>query len=182
MKPQRAFLPLILLAAAVTACAAIPGGPVGNHNVPQPSKPVDLTAYSGLWYEVARYENAFEKDCEGVRAEYSALPDGQIRVVNTCRKGSITAEKTTSEGKAKVVAGSGNAKLKVSFAGPFYIGNYWVLDRADDYSWSIVGEPSGRYLWILSRTANPSPEVWVKLETRAAELGYDRSLIRPTRH
>ena len=30
-------------------------------------------------------------------------------------------------------------------------GDYWVLDHADDYSWSIVGEGSGRYLWLLSR-------------------------------
>ncbi len=43
-------------------------------------------------------------------------------------------------GKAKVVEGSNNTKLKVSFFGPFYLGDYWILDHADDYSWSIVGE------------------------------------------
>jgi len=80
------------------------------------------------------------------------------------------------------VAGSGNAKLKVSFFGPFYVGDYWVLDHADDYSWSIVGEPSGRYLWLLSRSAEPSPQTRRLIEDRARALGYDTSLIRPTLH
>ncbi|MGH1558310.1 lipocalin family protein [Caulobacter segnis] len=34
-------------------------------------------------------------------------------------------------------------------------GDYWVLDHADDYSWSIVGEGSGGILWLLSRRACP---------------------------
>ena len=49
-------------------------------------------------------------------------------------------------GPRSVIAGSGNAKLKVSFFGPFYIGDYWVLDHDPDYQWSIVGEPRGRFL------------------------------------
>lgn len=46
------------------------GGPVGNANVPQPAKAVDLAQYVGRWYEIARYENGFEKGCEGVTADY----------------------------------------------------------------------------------------------------------------
>ena len=75
-----------------------------------------------------------------------------------------------------------DARLKVSFFGPFYFGDYWVLDHADDYSWSIVGEPSGRYLWLLSRTAQPSPQARDAILTRARALGYDLTLIRPTQH
>jgi apolipoprotein D and lipocalin family protein len=72
-----------------------------------------------------------------------------------------------------------NAKLKVSFFGPFY-GDYWILDHADDYSWSIVGEPSGRYLWILDRDAAP-PEAEVRrLIDRARSLGYDTSMLLRT--
>ena len=38
----------------------------------------------------------------------------------------------------------------MSFFGPFWA-DYWVLERAEDYSWTIVGEPEGRYLWLLTR-------------------------------
>jgi len=71
----------------------------------------------------------------------------------------LNGEVRSAETKAKVVEGCGNAKLKMSFFGPFYFGDYWVLDHAGDYSWSIVGEPSGRNLWLLSRSAQPTTEV-----------------------
>ena len=75
---------------ALTACAGLmSSGPVGNPAVPQPAKPVDPARYVGLWYEIGRYENRFEKDCEGVTAEYRKRDDGEIDVINSCRKGSV---------------------------------------------------------------------------------------------
>ena len=179
------ILPIALLvgaAVALTACATFQRGPVGNSSVPEPAQAIDLTRYAGLWYEIARYENSFERDCEGVTARYTVRDDGLVGILNSCRQGSLTGEVKTSEGKAKIVEDSGNAKLKVSFFGPFYVGDYWVLDRADDYSWSIVGEPSGRYLWLLTRTAQPSAEVRQTMMNRTRELGYDLSLVRETQH
>lgn len=175
----------LLLAAAILAlpaCATLERGPVGNSAVPQPAKSVDLNRYSGLWYEVGRYENGFERGCEEVTAEYSLRDDGLVSVINACRQGGPGGKLKRVEGRAKVVADSGDAKLKVSFFGPFYVGDYWVLDRADDYSWSIVGEPSGRYLWLLSRSARPSAKLRAEIMTKAAALGYDLSLVHETRH
>lgn len=103
-------------------------------------------------------------------------------MLNTCRQGAADGPEKTSEGKAKIVEGSDNSKLKVSFFGPFYVGDYWVLDHADDYSWSIVGEPSGRYLWLLSRTAQPSSQTRETILNRTRALGYDLTLVRPTQH
>ena len=153
---------------------------VGNTRVPEPAKPVDLQRYLGLWYEIARYDARFERNCEAATAEYTARPDGLIRVLNTCREGTPSGRFRSAEGKAKIVPGSGNAKLKVSFFGPFFSGNYWVLDHSDDYEWSIVGEPSGRYLWILHRDAIPPGETAQRLVERASELGYDTTLLRMT--
>ncbi len=132
-----------LLALSLTACATLEKGPVGNAAVPQPAKPVEVDRYLGRWHELARYEAGFQKDCEAVTADYSLTSPGQIKVINSCRKGGLDGKATQAIGKAKIVAGSENAKLRVSFFGPFY-GDYWVLDRAEDYSWAIVGEPSGR--------------------------------------
>ena len=67
----------------------------------------------------------------------------------------------------------------MSFFGPFYA-DYWVLDRAPDYSWSIVGEPSGRYLWILTRQARPDAQTREDLVARVKALGYDTSLLHFT--
>lgn len=167
-----------LLAAAtffLTACTG--AGPIGNPLVPQPKKSVNIAAYSGLWYELARYENGFERGCEDVTARYTPKVNGEVGVLNTCRDAGTVR---TIEGSARVVADSGNAKFKVSFFGPFYVGNYWILDRAPDYSWAIVGEPSGRYLWLLARSR--SQAVLSAMTRRAEGLGYDTSLLKVTTH
>ncbi|MBC9209090.1 lipocalin family protein [Roseomonas aerophila] len=184
MNLKRALPLLLITGAAVTlaACGTFSRGPVGNTSVPEPAKPVELSRYTGLWYEIARYENSFERGCEGVTAVYSLRDDGLVGVRNACRQGGVDGEEKVSEGRARIVEGSEGAKLKVSFFGPFFVGDYWVLDRADDYSWSIVGEPSGRYLWLLSRTAQPTPEIRQTMLNRARELGYDLSLLRETQH
>ena len=165
---------------ALSACVGKPG-PVGNVAVPQPAKPVALEQYLGRWYEYGRYEAPFQKGCEAVTAEYSLREDGKIKVVNSCRKGTVDGETDQSTGRAKIVEGSDGAKLRVSFFGPFY-GDYWVLDRGANYEWSIVGEPSGRYLWMLTREAKPDAELQTQLKNRVIELGYDWSLVRITKH
>ena len=114
--------------------------------------------------------------CAGVTADYSLSDDGSINVLNRCRKPDGTID--DARGRAKIVDPSG-AKLKVSFFGPFY-GDYWVLDHADDYSWSIVGEPSGRYLWLLARQPTPPEADVSKLIERARSMGYDTSMLLRT--
>jgi apolipoprotein D and lipocalin family protein len=176
MKLRTIFL--LLAAGLLAACS--PVGPVGNASVPEPARRVELDRYLGHWFELARYENRFERNCEGVTADYSLREDGTVSVVNTCREGGVNGNKKVAKGRAKLVPGSGNAKLKVSFFGPFY-GDYWVLDHASDYSWSIVGEPSGRYLWILTRTARPSDRTRKMLAAKARSLGYDVAMLRWTK-
>ncbi|MEW9585725.1 lipocalin family protein [Paraburkholderia sp. DGU8] len=174
------FLALTGTAMLLGACAHLPRrGPVGNRDVPQPARSVDLSKYMGRWYEQFRYEAWFEKNMDEVTADYSLNADGTVKVVNRGRHSGDSGGFKQSVGKAKISDSATNAKLKVSFFGPFY-GDYWILDHDDDYDWSIVGEPSGRYLWVLTRTAHPSPEILDGLKARVQALGYDGSLIRVT--
>ena len=166
-----------LFVAALAACAA---GPRGNSAVPAPAKSVDLQRYKGLWYEFARYENRFEEGCEAVTAEYVPQPDGAISVKNSCREATVDGPLKVSTGKAKPAGDPKGAKLKVSFFGPALMTNYWVLDHGDDYDWAIVGEGSGRYLWILTREPRPSAERRIELIARAKSLGYDTDMLRYT--
>ncbi len=174
-----AALGLGALALGLVGCvAALSRHRVGNSSVPDPAKAVDLQRYLGRWYEIARYEQRFERGCHDVTADYALLPSGSISVVNRCRKpGGKISE---ARGRARVVDRATSAKLKVSFFGPFW-GDYWILDHADDYSWSIVGEPSGRYLWILARAPRPPETLVRKLIQRTESMGYDTSMLLRTR-
>ena len=50
---------------------------------------LDLDRYMGLWYEIARYENRFERGLVDVTAMYTLRPDGTIRVENRgCKRNS----------------------------------------------------------------------------------------------
>jgi apolipoprotein D and lipocalin family protein len=165
------------LAAAAFVFARLP--PVGNRAVPDPKRDVDLGRYAGAWFELARYDNSFERGLDYVRAEYRIRDDGQVEVLNRARD-RASGRVRIARGLARVVAGSQGAKLKVSFFGPFFLGDYWVLDHDPDYAWSIVGEPSGRFLWILHRLPCPGDDAIARLVSQAASLGYEIERLRFT--
>jgi apolipoprotein D and lipocalin family protein len=130
---------------------------------------VDLPRYAGKWYEIARLPNRFEKKCaRDVTAEYE-LKDGIVSVRNTCIQQDRAS--TTAKGKAKVVDASTNARLKVTFFWPFY-GDYWIIGLDHDYRWAIVGEPSRKYLWILSRTPSLPKATLDMVLKKVEENGY----------
>ena len=140
---------------------------------------VDLERYLGTWYEIATIPQRFEKGCVGVTAEYSLLPNGNIRVLNTCIQDTLDGEVRTARGKARVVDRKTNAKLKVSFFRPFW-GAYWIIGLDADYRWAVVGHPKRTYLWILSRSPHMEDALYNEILDLVAEKGYDLTKIEKT--
>ncbi|RXK06058.1 lipocalin family protein [Halarcobacter bivalviorum] len=135
---------------------------------------VDLDRYLGSWYEIARYEHRFEKDCKNVTATYSIKENKKIEVINSCTK-ITTNNKTEAIGEAYAVDNT-NSKLKVSFFWPFY-GDYWIIMLDEDYSYAVVSEPSKKYLWILSRDKRLDENIKKKILKRLESLDYDLSKL-----
>lgn len=168
------LLPFIALA-ALSACAKPPVN--RDPSVPLTTvTQVDLDRYLGRWYEIARFPNSFEENCEGVTAEYARREDGLIAVTNTCRKGDRDGPAKVANGRARVVDTESGAKLEVSFFGPFW-GDYWIIDLAEDYSLSLVGEPGGRYLWMLARTPEISEQTRSEAIATLKTLGYNTEVL-----
>ena len=142
-------------------------------------KSVDLDRYLGRWYEIASYPAWFQKNCTAVTADYSLREDGRIKVINSCRKGTLDGKPKQSTGRAKVVEGSNNAKLKVSFFGPFW-GDYWIIDLDPDYQWAVVGVPNRKYLWILSRTPQMDEAIYDGIIERLPARRYDPAKLNRT--
>ena len=142
---------------------------------------VDLSRYTGRWFEIAKYPNRFERKCDSnTTAIYTLRNDGKISVLNTCktREGKLTQ----SNGWAKVVDQATGSKLKVTFFWPFF-GDYWIIDLGSKYEYAVIGEPSRTYLWILSRTAKIDDKLYSEIAARLAAKGYDATKLergRPT--
>lgn len=169
---------LLLASLSAIALAACDGPPV-NRDASTPLSAVDYVdteRYLGRWYEIARFPNSFEDGCEGVTADYAMRDDGLISVVNTCRKGAPDGPSKAAKGRARIVDAASNAKLEVSFFGPFW-GDYWVIGLAEDYSLALIGEPSGRYLWILSRMPTISDDAREQALSDLQAMGYNTDAL-----
>lgn len=162
------------------ACALFLAGCSGKHAHLPTVERVDLDRYLGTWYEIARYPAPFQQGCVATSATYSLRDDSKIRVLNRCLVERFDGALRQAEGRAKIVDETTNAKLKVTFFWPFY-GDYWVLGLGPDYGWALVGEPSRKYLWILSRTRQMDPVLYADIVARLPALGYDpeRLLVTP---
>ena len=157
---------------------ALPTASSGEDQPLQTVAHVDLDRYVGKWYELARYPNRFERECDrNVTADY-AKREGGIKVVNSCLRADGKVKR--SEGHAKIQDEASNAKLAVTFFWPFY-GKYWVIDLGQNYEFAVVGEPSRKYLWILSRTSSLPDDKYADIIGRLAAKGYDASKLVKTK-
>lgn len=142
---------------------------------------VDLNRYIGLWYEVASIPQSFQKQCvANTTAEYSFGEEGLIVVNNSCETKS--GERSASEGRAKVVDATSNAKLKVTFVKLLdwvfaFGGNYWILDVDAGYNYALIGDPTRDYAWILSRTPYLDKATLIYAEKLFRDQGYDTCKI-----
>ncbi|CAA0806506.1 temperature-induced lipocalin [Striga hermonthica] len=148
---------------------------------------LDIERYMGRWYEIASFPSRFQpKNGVDTRATYTLNPDGTVHVLN----------ETWNDGKRGFIEGtaykadpkSDEAKLKVRFYVPPFLpiipvtGDYWVLYIDHDYQYAVIGQPSRRYLWILSRQPRLDDETYNQLVEKAKEQGYDVGKLHKTPH
>lgn len=136
---------------------------------------VDLKKYSGTWYDIAHLPTGFQKGCKCTKAEYAAIDDGKIKVINSCVKEKGNWD--IANGKATVTDET-NSKLKVRFG--IGGGKYWILDVPEDYSYALVGHPNRKYLWILSREKTMSETQFNQLVAKAKDLGFPTAHLERT--
>jgi apolipoprotein D and lipocalin family protein len=139
---------------------------------------VELDRYLGTWYEVAAIPQFFQKQCvQNTTATYIKADDAEVAVTNACMTESNGLSK--AQGRARVVDTTSNAKLEVTFLNVFgrwlfFIGgDYWVIGLDDQYQWAIVGHPSRKYGWVLSRTPALPESDWARVNTVLKTNGYD---------
>jgi apolipoprotein D and lipocalin family protein len=139
---------------------------------------LDVPRYLGTWYEIAKFPNWFQKKCiSNTKAIYSAKPDGNLRVLNSCK--TAAGETSEAEGLARQIGSKDSPKLEVRFAPewlsflPLVWGDYWVIDLDPQYQLAAVSDPRREYLWVLSRTPQVDPKVYADLLQRLKQQQFD---------
>jgi apolipoprotein D and lipocalin family protein len=145
------------------SCRTIPKGATAV-------KPFSIEKYLGKWYEIARLDFRFERNLNNTTANYSFNPEGNIKVVNRGYNFK-TNEWKEAVGKAKFVASANEAKLKVSFFGPFYAG-YNVIAIDTGYKYALIAGKNLDYLWLLSRETTMPEKIKQDYLEQAQNIGY----------
>jgi apolipoprotein D and lipocalin family protein len=145
---------------------------------------VDLNKYAGTWHQISANPAWFQRDCSQVTATYNLnLDKGRIQVLNTCEHvhhprheikegvARVGPKATVDEGIVRP------AKLQVKFV-PFQPwGDYWIVALDKDYQWSVVSEPSQRYMWILCRSETMDTNLYNQIIKTLNDRGYNTSRL-----
>lgn len=172
--------PIIALLTSLLLAGCASAG-LDSGGAPKPAKPVAVERlYTGLWHEFARRPMAITDGCVAGATQYTRGEDGAITVLDSCRMGTPSGELKTIGGPGEILDPGTNAKLRVTytiFGVVPVVRDYWILDRAADYSWFISADPTFKDLFIFVRDPQMSPALRRQLVQRAAALGYDVSKL-----
>ena len=139
---------------------------------------VDLKRYAGLWYQVGRYPNSFQRGvCTVSTAEYTLTEDGRVLVLNRCWE-DFYGGKYTQQVRAvgRPADASGNRLLVTFFK--LFTANYLVVELDQEtYQWAAVTTPNRGNLWILSRTPALDEAIYQRIVQSLTAKGFDPDKI-----
>lgn len=134
---------------------------------------LDINRFMGDWYVIGVIPNFIEKDATNGIESYTLNEKGDVDIQYTFQK----------NGKSKTMNAKGfiqdhrNSFWKVQFIWPMKL-PYLVLDLAEDYSYTAIGVPNKKFVWIMSRENKMDDDVYANILTKLEAVGYDISLIK----
>lgn len=137
---------------------------------------VDLDRFMGDWYVIAILPNFIEKNAVNSIESYALNGDGTIGITYKFRKGSPTGKQKIMHPRAKVFNTETNAEWRVQFIRPFWA-KYLIIDLAEDYRYTVIGVPNRKWLWIMSRSPELSPDDYDGIISRLKTAGYKTDKI-----
>ena len=138
---------------------------------------VDLEKYMGDWYVIANIPTFIEKNATNAIESYSLNNDGTIKTTFTFFKNTPSGEKKVYHPKGFVHNKETNAEWRMQFLWPFKL-PFLIIELDKGYSYTVIGYPSRKYVWIMSRKPKMSEERYNKILKKLADIGYDIKMIQ----
>lgn len=161
--------------------------------------PFEVERYLGKFFQIAAIPQSFSRtpsdDCTRQVAQYGALSDGTLSVLNSCYRVSVDPAQPGTpvwtltrriQGSARVPDSTQGAALLVTFPdvpAPEHA-NYLIhavgypCVPVADYTYAVVGSPNRRALFILAREPTMVPALYQKILKFACKLGYDITTVK----
>ena len=116
----------------------------------EPVSYVSPKKFSGLWYEIARTYNSYQKKCVASSVEYKLVEPFEYKVFNRCFDSVIGGDTIEYSGSAEPSKGESMSSIDMTY---FWIftKNYNVYYLQDDYSYAVVADKNFEQVWIMSR-------------------------------
>jgi len=134
---------------------------------------VDMQRFLGDWYVLALIPTPFEKDARYGIENYSIDDKGLIRVEYSYEK---KGKEKVMYQKGWIVNNGSNAEWQVQPLWPLKL-PYYVIELADDYSYTGIATDNYDYLWIMARSPDLPSTQLESIIDRMVERGFDREQI-----
>ncbi len=147
----------------------------------QPVDYVDLDKFMGDWYVIANIPTWIEKGAHNALEQYFWNDKGYIDVVFSFNKDSVSGTYKKLTQKAFVYNKMTNAEWRIQPFWPLKL-PYIVIDLDEEYTYTVIGYPSRKFLWIMSRSKSLDEQTLNKIYEKLDAQGYDTSLIEKVIH
>lgn len=133
---------------------------------------VEIDKFMKKWYVIAGRFTFLEKGAHNAVEEYTFNEEkNRIDINFYFNKDSFTGRLKKIPQKAWIENSATNAHWKVSPFWPLKF-DYLVIALAPDYSWTAIGVPNQKYLWIMADQWNISEEKLKEIVSEIEALGY----------
>ena len=173
---MKTFLLAACLLTILTGCANFQ-----KHDPLTAVSRVDLDRFMGTWYVIGTiptiYDRAafnsvetYERAERGVKIDYSfntGKPDGKLK---------------TFSARAMIIDPGLNANWEVTYVTWPFERDYKIIRVESDYSVAVIGQPSRKNVWILSRSKTIESALYSDIILSLQDNGYDVGKIRTVPH
>lgn len=143
---------------------------------------VDIPKFMGKWYVLGGRFTAFEKDVHNGTESYNWNEEKKrIDIDFRYNKGSFDGKVKSIPQKGWIYNAKTNAHWKVQPLWPLKL-SYLIIGLAPDYSWTAIGVPNQKYLWIMARSPENAEQKIAAAKARLKEIGYDGTIEATVPH
>ena len=139
---------------------------------------VDINKFMGRWYVIANIPTFIEEGAHnGVETYTWNEKENWIDVLFEFNQDSFEGKKKKLPQKAFIFDKQTNSEWRIQMFWPIKF-PYYIIDLAEDYSYTVIGLPSRKYLWIMARNPTLDEKTYEEIIARVKKLDYDITLIK----